>query len=112
MKLGALIASRRPAILGRWRDEIASTYHPDAARFLSREKDRFANPVGWAIEHCTEAVLDQVAGAMDPDAVKEALDPIIRIRAVQDMSPSMAVAFVFGLKTAARDELGPQAGPD
>ena len=34
------------------------------------------------------------------------LDSIVRIRAVQDFSPSEAVSFIFQLKSAVRQELG------
>ena len=36
----------------------------------------------------------------------EHLDPIVRIRAVQDFSPAEAVGFVFLLKRVVRQELG------
>jgi hypothetical protein len=38
--------------------------------------------------------------------MRESLDRIVRIRAVQDLSPSQAVEFVFLLKRAVREELG------
>ena len=38
--------------------------------------------------------------------IRAALDEIIRIRSVQDFTPSQAVAFVFLLKKAVREELG------
>jgi hypothetical protein len=38
--------------------------------------------------------------------VSDALDSIIRIRAVQDFSPSEAVSFLLGLKSVIREELG------
>jgi len=61
------------------------------------------------MERCTEAVLDQVAGGMDRAAIVEALDPLVRIRAVQDMPPSAAVGFVLDLRDAVRGELGGEA---
>ena len=40
---------------------------------------------------------------MDTDALLRALDGIIRIRSVQDFTPSEAVAFIFQLKSAIRE---------
>jgi hypothetical protein len=41
-----------------------------------------------------------------PDEVSRFLDSIVRIRAIQDFSPSEAVAFIFQLKKTVRQELG------
>jgi hypothetical protein len=43
---------------------------------------------------------------MLPDKVSAFLDSIIRIRAIQDFTPSEAVAFIFHLKKVIRQELG------
>jgi len=37
--------------------------------------------------------------------VNEAMDPIIRLRAVQEMSPAKAVSFIFDIKRLIRKEL-------
>ena len=42
---------------------------------------------------------------MDEDNIYSSLDEIIRIRAVQDFTPSAAVSFIFGLKELIREEL-------
>jgi len=87
------------------------TYPEDTFRFLQREKDRFANPVGFAINRNLETLFDQLIGEMDPEAMNESLDGIIRIRAVQDFGASQAVGFLLLLKDALdqsleRDHLG------
>lgn len=43
---------------------------------------------------------------MDLEKVSSVLDSIIRIRAVQDVTPSQALAFVFRLKKVLREEEG------
>jgi hypothetical protein len=42
---------------------------------------------------------------MDPQTINSYLDPIIRIRAVQNFSPSQATAFILSLKKALRTNL-------
>jgi hypothetical protein len=106
MKLEDLLRRKRSAILERWRKLITETYPAETARFLKSEKDEFANPVGHFIRNGTAAVLDAVLGAGDLDAIREQLDPMVRIRAVQDFRPSEAVGFVFQLKRAVRQEAG------
>ena len=106
MKLEVLLRQKRPAILKRWRQLIAETYPQETSRFLASDKDQFANPVGHFIRNGTEALLDQIHGELDREVVGECMDPIVRIRAVQDFSPSEAVGFVFLLKNAVRREAG------
>lgn len=106
MKLEDLLRQKRSAILERWRKLIAETYPAETARFLTTKKDQFANPVGHFIENGTAAVLDAIVGTGDLDGIVEHLDPVVRIRAVQDFKPSEAVGFVFQLKRAVRREAG------
>ena len=49
--------------------------------------------------------LDQLLTESDHQALTARLDPIIRIRAVQNFSPSQAVGFVFFLKNVIRTAL-------
>ncbi len=100
-----LLSRKKKAILKRWSDLILDTYPPDTSRFLKAEKDRFHNPVGHSVIGETEALYDELLGEMNPDRIRISLDKIIRIRAVQDFSPSKAVAFVLLLKEALREEL-------
>ncbi len=106
MKLEGLLRRKRPAILERWRKLITETYPDETARFLSSTGDQFANPVGHFIRHGTEALLDEVHGDLDRGVITECMDPVVRIRAVQDFTPSEAVGFVFLLKTAVMQEAG------
>lgn len=106
MKLEDLLRRKRRAILDRWRHLIAETYPAEAARFLRSERDQFANPVGHFIENGTQAVLDAALGGAELESVTECMDPMVRIRAVQDFRPSEAVGFVFQLKSAVRRVAG------
>ena len=92
MDLQSLLESNREAILGRWFDLIIATYPRGSVDFLSRQKDRFRNPVGHAIRGAVGPIFDEVVSTMDADRLSDALDGILRIRAVQDLSPSEAVA--------------------
>lgn len=106
-KLKKLLAQNRKAISGRWLDIVVNSYPADTAQFLKSQKDLFANPVGQTTAKGLDALVDEVVtGDMDPIAAAAALDPIIRIRAVQDFTPSKAVAFILSLKTIVRDILG------
>jgi len=105
MVLEYLLSQKKATILRRWYHLIMETYPADSSRFLKQEKDRFANPVGYTISQETEALYEELIHGMNADKLSVSLDNIIRIRSVQDFSPSQAIAFVFLLKRAIKEEL-------
>ena len=105
------ILTRKKAVIARkWFDLASRTYAPDTADFLKNNQDPFANPVGAAMHNGIEVLLDQLLTTMDPDTITTYLDPIIRIRAVQNFTPSRATGFVLLLKTVIRDLLAKELG--
>jgi hypothetical protein len=89
MKCEGLLAGKQHTILERWFDLIVETYPDESRQFLENKKGRVDNPVAYEFSQ----------------GIREHLDRIISIRAIQDMSPSKAVAFIFLLKTAIRKDL-------
>ena len=104
-----LLQKSRATVVKRWLDLILESYPPDAAEFLLGEKDQFLNPVGYTISTEIEAVYQELLGDMDEERLSKSLDDIVKIRAVQEFSPSQAVDFVFLLKRAIHQELGSMA---
>ncbi len=105
MKLTNLLSTKKSLILDRWLNQTLANYPPQTAQFLKREKDHFDNPVGYRItQGITELYQGFISGA-DRDQLLASLDEVIRIWAVQDFTPSQALAFVFLLKKVVRDEL-------
>ncbi len=105
MDLAGFLAEHRSAILERWRQMIFDSYPPEAARFLRGERDRFHNPVGHAIQQGTELVFDACLLQREEGSVAQALEAMVRLRAVQEYSPAQAVAFVFWLRRVLRQHL-------
>jgi hypothetical protein len=103
MELASLLKQNRKSILDRWFDLIIRTYPRDSAEFLSRQKDPFRNPVGHAIREGLGPIYDQVVSGLETEKLRDALDRMIRIRSVQELTPSQAVAFVFQLKSVIRE---------
>lgn len=102
MRLESLLVRNKHKIVDDWFNLLVKTYPDDSAQFLKREGDPFANPLGSSARTSLEAVFDGLLGGMDPQTLTDFLDPIIRIRAVQNFSPSQAVGFIFLLKKALR----------
>jgi hypothetical protein len=105
MILEKLYAERKSAILNRWFELTVETYPEETARFLKSKKNRFANPVGYTLYKEIEPIVEWLFQGSDLETIRPGLENIIRIRAVQDLSAAQAVAFVFTLKQAVREEL-------
>lgn len=102
MELAALLEQNRETILGKWFELITRTYPHVTSEFLAKQKDQFRNPVGHAISQSIGPIYDEIVSTMDSGRLTHALDGIIRIRSVQDFTPTGAVAFIFQLKTVIR----------
>ncbi len=107
MNIENILAEKRPTILEKWLDLILATYPADAARFFKEQKNQFANPVGSTIAEEVKNLFDEVVQGTNPDQVSQFLENIVRIRAIQDFTPSQALRFLFSLKSVIRAELAP-----
>lgn len=105
MRLKELLGQNKAVILQEWFTRVADTYPPETARFLREEKDRFANPVGYALRQGMAGLWEELFHEVDPGRARAALDRIIRIRAVQDLTPAQAVGFIFIFKEVIREKL-------
>lgn len=106
MNLKEHLIEKKSAILKQWFNEIADTYAKDTAGFLKKQKAQFTNPVGFTLSEGIEGLFDGLLKGLIRDDVFRFLDSIVRIRAIQDFSPSEAVSFIFHLKKVIRRELG------
>jgi hypothetical protein len=100
------LTAKKESIGEAWYQRIAGTYPADTASFLVRKKDRFDNPVGHAIAQTTGGSLDCLIDGAESAELRSCLQPLVRIRAVQNFSPSEAVSFVFLLEDAVAEVLG------
>lgn len=107
-RLESLLQKYRETILSEWFESIIQSYPPDTQVFLRSQKNRFANPVGASVAENIGSLLNALIAGDDLERqeICDCLDNIIRIRAVQELSASQAVGFVFRLKAIARKSLG------
>lgn len=105
MKLETLLTQNRSTIVKRWLDQILDTYPADTHKFFKKQKNQFANPVGYTLSEEIDHLYTELLQGVDSDRATSILDGIIRIRAVQDFSPSQAVGFIFLLKGVIREKL-------
>lgn len=99
MDFNEFLRERRASLIANWREAILDSYTPEAKRFFKREKSPFANPVGSVLTEGLEAMYDLLAEKNSlNDSICLPLENIIRVRAIQDLTPSQAVGFILGLK--------------
>lgn len=104
--LRGLIEEKKPVIIKKWFDAIMNTYPVDKSGFLQKQKDQFANPIGFTFSQGIDKIVTALLQEEDMATVTASLTDMIKVRAVQNFTPSQAVAFVFTLKKIIREELG------
>jgi hypothetical protein len=99
------LANQKQALLEKWLERTLETYPRQTLGFLHDEKDRFRNPVGHTLREGLATLLDEVTGEMDAAKIRPAMESIVRLRAVQDFTPSQAVGFVYLLREILEGEV-------
>ena len=100
-----LLKKKKNAILEKWLHLIIETYPTDTAVLLKRERDQFLNPVGYTFSREIEALFEGLLEGRGRSHFSASLNQMIKIRSVQDFSPSAAVGFIFLLKKVVKDVL-------
>jgi len=104
MRIEDLLLRDQIVIKRKWLDLIIETYSPDSRNFFKNKKDQFQNPVGAALSKQVEEIYSTlIEGTLDEP--QPALEEFIRMRAVQEFSPSDAISFILSLKKAVREVL-------
>ncbi len=106
MHLKELLHEKRASIVKAWFETLVGTYREETRSSLRRPNAPFTNPVGFNTLQGIEGLFDGLLKGVMPSETSRFLDGIVRIRAVQDFSPSQAVGFLFQLKDVVRRELG------
>jgi hypothetical protein len=94
-------------ILDQWFARAVESYPRETAQFLAEEQDQFRNPVGHALRENLAILLRELLGEMEQALMAPALEAIVRLRAVQALSATEAIGFVFLLRPIV-DELLPK----
>jgi hypothetical protein len=111
--LAATLVENKAGLVAKWLEKTLRIYPESSANYLSQQQDQFQNPVGYRLKEGLGILFD---GLVQPGenmtATHNALEDILRLRAVQDVSASQAVGFVFGLKQIIRTEVPAIHFPD
>ena len=105
MKFRDILKEQRETLTARWIEQTIATYPEHARLIFGNVDNRFGNPVGQTIKTALTGLFDALVVDGDDESFAEPLDSIVRVRAVQDFSPSEAVSFILYLKIVVRDTL-------
>lgn len=100
--LRELMRDNRKEILDQWFHQFIGAYPQESVKYFERVENEFTNPIGSNVHRSLVAIFDELIGEQDADKIYKDLEMIMRIKAVQDVTPSQAIAFVFGLKSIMR----------
>jgi len=101
-----ILLTNQKAIIKEWFDKTVQAYPSQTAHFLKSENNQFANPVGQLTQNGLEKIFDYLLhNQNNSDILHEWIDPIIRVRAIQNFSPSQAIGFMFILKDIVRNQI-------
>ena len=100
-----LLKKNKAAILERWFHLILETYPANTAAMMRKDKNQFTNPVGSTLSREIEVLFKNLCEGSQDEKCQSSLDSILKIRSVQDFSPSKAVGFIFLLKRAIGETL-------
>ena len=103
MDLAEALRNYREKIVDNWVEYTLSTYASSA--FFLKEKDKFANPVGSTIRESLMQIFRLLEKNSDINEYKPSVERIIQIRAIQEFSPSQAVAPLNAVKHITREFL-------
>lgn len=106
MNLKTLLSERKGVILDNWFELVLETYPLDTANFLRTQKNQFNNPVGHTLLEALKGLFEELVKETGQQRVSPHLENLIKVRAIQEFSPSKAIGFIFSLKKVIRDELG------
>ncbi len=102
MHLSKILQSEADSIISAWQQQMFETYQPETAEFLVKKKDRFQNPVGFAIGRCIKVLFGYLLNNTTDEEASKAMDDIVRVRSIQKFTPDEALGFIFGLKDIIR----------
>ena len=100
--LSDILSRDRKALIKAWLEKALQTYPSKTSEIFKKQKDPFANPVGATLSRTLEGIFDQLLLDTSTQDLTTHLRDLVRVRAVQDFTPSGSVSFLFELKKIVR----------
>lgn len=109
MPIKDLLSQKRKKIINRSFDLTISTYPEETQSFFKDRNRQFTNPVGFTTYQAIEHIIEKIISDEPIENFKTPLEELLRLRAIQDFTPSQAIGFIFFIKKAIQEELEKEA---
>jgi len=93
-----LLTAKREEILKRWLDRVLEVYPPDTQSFFRQDKSPYSNPIGFTLRKGMEGIIDQILRPLSIEEARAILEPVMKVRAVENLPPSRGVDFILPLR--------------
>jgi hypothetical protein len=98
MTLKDFLAEKKTIILDRWLDRILEDYPPHSQAFFRENKSPYSNPVGFTLRRGMEETMDQILRPMQVEDARAILEPVMKVRAVENLPPARRLRFILPLR--------------
>jgi len=98
MNIKKVLAENKKDIVAKWFQSTLDIYPEKTVAVFGKNLNQFANPVGVTISNAITKLFDELINGIEEERVKPVMEEIVRIRALQDFSPSKSLDFIFRLK--------------
>ena len=99
------LKKNKKKILNSWFCILMDVFPKDKSQFLRKNKDSFANPIGSISFKSLENIILELSENFNEKKIKKDLEAILKILAIQEFKPSVALSFVLPLKKIIKDTI-------
>ena len=99
-------SQQQERIIDDWVQALLDSYPAEGGKFFGKGTNEFSNPVGSTFKKSIAVLFDLLIGEEEIVGGKDAVDGIVRIRAVQGFLPSQALSPFFAIKKIVKTRLG------
>lgn len=106
MDIKTILIDKEKKILKKWEEVVMGRYDPQAVSIFKKQKDQFANPLGYKTTTGLKELYEVICDESDQEIETPALGQFVKLMAVQEVNPSEALKFVFTIKRIVRKAAG------
>ena len=101
-----ILRGKRDSLITGWQGAVRDTY-PKAGKIrFKQQSQEFNDPIGHILRRDMPVLVDLVLkGELDKPELQTHLEPLCRLRSVQEFTPAEAIGFVYSLKKVVRESL-------
>lgn len=105
MTIAEVLEQKRSLVQSKWIDSVINSYPSESAKFIVGNKNKFTNPLGYTVENSINTICSNYLNSEKQNECEEAIEAIVRLRAVQDFTPAKAIGIMFDFKSIVLTEI-------